>query len=56
MAFGYGGGANPPQKLLQQIAACNIVPRVEIYDNDTGNIRIVVTEARPLPGPLQPVP
>jgi len=55
LAFGYGGGANPPRQLLQQIAACNIVPRMEIYDNHSGNIRVVVTDVRPLPGPNQPV-
>jgi len=55
MAFGYGGGANPPPQLLQRIATCNIVPSLEIYDNGTGNIRVVMTDARPLPGPPQPV-
>jgi len=54
-AFGYGGGANPPAQLLQRIAMCNIIPSLEIYDNGTGNIRVVMTDARPLPGPPQPV-
>jgi len=55
IAFGYGGGANPPPQLLQRIATCKIIPRLEIYDNDSRNIRVVVTDARPLPGPPQPV-
>jgi hypothetical protein len=55
VAFGYGGGANPPAQLLQRIAMCNIIPSLQIYDNGTGNIRVVMTDARPLPGPPQPV-
>ena len=56
LAFGYLGGANPPPQLLQQTATCNIVPSLEIYDNDTQKTSIVITDAKPLPGPLLPVP
>jgi hypothetical protein len=56
LAFGYFGGANPPPQLLQQTAACNIVPSLEIYDNDNQKTSIVVTDAKPLPGPSMPVP
>ena len=56
LAFGYSGGANPPPQLLQQTATCNIVPSLEIYDNDTQKTSIVVTDAKPLPGPPIPVP
>lgn len=51
LAFGYSGGANPPPLLLQQTATCNIVPSLEIYDNDTQKTNILVTDAKPLPGP-----
>ena len=56
LVFGYSGGANPPPQLLQQMATCNIVPSLEIYDNDTQKTSIVVTDAKPLPGPSMPVP
>ncbi len=56
LAFGYTGGANPPPLLLQQTATCNIVPSLEIYDNDTQKTSIVVTDAKPLPGPPIPIP
>ena len=56
LAFGYFGGANPPPQLLQQTATCNIVPSLEIYDNDTQKTRIVVTDAKPLPAPSMLVP
>jgi hypothetical protein len=56
LAFGYFGGANPPPQLLQQTATCNIVASLEIYDNDTQKTSIVVTDAKPLPGPPMPVP
>lgn len=56
LAFGYSGGANPPPLILQQTATCNIVPSLEIYDNDTQKTNIVVTDAKPLPGPPIPIP
>jgi hypothetical protein len=56
LVFGYSGGANPPLQLLQQMATCDIVPSLEIYDNDTQKTSIVVTDAKPLPGPSMPVP
>ena len=56
LAFGYSGGANPPPLLLQQTATCNIVPSLEIYDNDTQKTSIVLTDAKPLPGPPLLIP
>jgi len=56
LVFGYSGGANPPPQLLQQAATCNIVPSLEIYDNDTQKTSIVVTDVKPLPGPSMPIP
>ena len=56
LVFGYSGGANPPPQLLQQMATCNIVPSLEIYDNDTQKTSIVITDVKPLPGPSVPIP
>jgi hypothetical protein len=56
LVFGYSGGANPPPQLLQQTATCNIVPSLEIYDNDTQKTSIVITDVKPLPGPSMPIP
>lgn len=53
LRFGYSGGANPPPAILQQFD-CNIVPSLEVYDNDTGRTSFVLTEAKPLPPP--PIP
>jgi hypothetical protein len=34
LLLGYSGGANPPAALLQKFD-CNIVPSLEVFDNDT---------------------
>jgi hypothetical protein len=40
--FGYVGGANPPQPILQT-AACNLmVPSLEIFDTATGRTRLIL--------------
>ena len=53
LLFGYSGGANPPAALLSQYD-CNIVPSLEIFDNDSGKTRIVVATVTPLPRTTPP--
>lgn len=54
--YGYAGGANPPAMVLQGFD-CNIVPSVEVYKSDTGSLRTVLTDAKPLPpAALPPIP
>ena len=48
--FGYSGGASPGPDVLQQFD-CNIVPSIEVYDNDTGRTNLILTDAKPLPLP-----
>ncbi len=42
---GYGGGANPPPKLLE---ACRVVPNLEIFDADTGKTQRLLVDTRAL--------
>jgi hypothetical protein len=53
--FGYSGGANPPPALLQKFD-CNIVPSLEVFDNDTGRTSFILTDAKQLPPPPIPAP
>jgi len=48
--FGYSGGAPPGSEVLRQFD-CNIVPSIEVYDNNTGRTSYILTEGKPLPGP-----
>jgi hypothetical protein len=48
LLFGYSGGANPGPEVLQQYD-CNIVPSVEVFDNNTGRTSFILTDAKPLP-------
>ncbi len=50
LLFGYSGGAAPGPDILQQFD-CNIVPSIEVYDNDTGRTSFILTDAKPLPVP-----
>ena len=50
LLFGYSGGANPPSTLLQMFD-CNIVPSLEVFDNDTGRTSFILTDAKQLPPP-----
>ena len=52
LLFGYSGGAPPGPEILQQFD-CNIVPSLEVYDNDTGRTSFVLTDAKPLTLPDQ---
>lgn len=45
VTFGYAGGANPPEGTM---AACQVVPNVEIYDADSGKTVLLLTEMRPV--------
>ena len=48
LLFGYSGGAAPGPDVLQQFD-CNIVPSLEVYDNNTGRTSFILTDAKPLP-------
>jgi hypothetical protein len=48
LLFGYSGGANPPPGVLQKFD-CNIVPSLEVFDNDTGRTSLIVTQTKRLP-------
>ena len=50
LLFGYSGGAAPGPGALTQFD-CNIVPTLEVFDNDTGKTSFIVTDAKPLPIP-----
>ena len=52
--FGYRGGANPPVGILQR-SVCNIFPSLEVFESDTKKTRVIITDARPLPGPSEPL-
>ena len=45
----------PPQPLPPQPAICTLVPSLEVFNNDTGKTRVVLTDVRSVPGPW-PVP
>ena len=53
LLFGYFGGANPPPAVLQRFD-CNILPSLQVYDNDTERTSIILTDAKPLPPPATP--
>ncbi len=52
LLFGYSGGTPPGPDILQQFD-CNIVPSIEVYDNQTGRTSFILTDAKPLPQPDQ---
>jgi hypothetical protein len=51
--FGYFGGAPPSPEILRHFN-CNILPSLEVFDNDTGKTSVVSTDAKPLPTPYPP--
>ena len=51
LLFGYSGGANPPPGVLQRFK-CDIVPSLEVFDNDTRKTSFILTQAKPLPPTL----
>ena len=51
--FGYSGGANPAQGILDQFD-CNIVPSLEVYDTKTGRTIAILMNATTLPPPATP--
>jgi hypothetical protein len=53
LLFGYYGGANPPPAVLQKFD-CNIVPSLEVFDNNTGRTSFILTDAKQLPPPATP--
>ena len=53
LLYGYSGGANPPAKLLSQYD-CNIVPTLEVFDNNSGQTSFILTAVTALPAPSTP--
>jgi hypothetical protein len=47
--------ASPLQPVPPQPAICNLVPSLEVFNNDTGKTQVVLTDVRSVPGPF-PVP
>ncbi len=53
LLFGYFGGAPPGPGALQAFD-CNIVPSLEIFDTETKQTSVVLTDTKPLPPPATP--
>jgi hypothetical protein len=53
LLFGYYGGVPPGPALAQQLD-CNIVPSLQVFDDRTGKMKLVLTDAKPLPPPATP--
>jgi hypothetical protein len=53
LLFGYYGGA-PPVPAIARHFNCNIVPSLQVFDDRTGEIKLVLTDAKPLPPPATP--
>jgi hypothetical protein len=53
LLFGYYGGAPPCPGVLERFD-CNIVPSLEVYDDQTGKTRLSLTDAKPLVPPTTP--
>ncbi|SRR6266478_2921030 len=53
LLFGYYGGAPPGPAMVQQFD-CNIVPSLQVFDDRTGEMKLVLTDAKPLPPPATP--
>jgi hypothetical protein len=53
LRFGYAGGEPPAAETLRRFE-CNILPSLEIFENATGRANLLLTDARPLPGPNPP--
>jgi hypothetical protein len=53
LLFGYYGGAPPGPAMTHQFN-CNIVPSMQVFDERTGKMKLVLTDAKPLPPPATP--
>jgi hypothetical protein len=53
LLFGYFGGAPPGPAIAQQFK-CNIIPSLQVFDDRTGEIKLVRTDTKPLPPPATP--
>ena len=53
LLFGYYGGA-PLGPAIARHFNCNIVPSLQVFDARTGEIKLVLTDAKPLPPPATP--
>ena len=53
LLFGYYGGAPPGPEILEHFD-CNIVPSLQVFDDRTGKMKRVLTDAKPLPPPATP--
>jgi hypothetical protein len=53
LLFGYYGGA-PPSPAIARRFNCNIVPSLQVFDACTGKMKLVLTDAKPLPPPAKP--
>jgi hypothetical protein len=51
--FGYYGGAPPDPANVHQFD-CNIVPSLQVFDDRTGEMKRVLTDAKWLPPPATP--
>lgn len=55
LQFGYFGGANPGPEVLRHFN-CDILPSLEVFDNETGKTSLTSTDAKRLPAPYPPPP
>jgi hypothetical protein len=53
LLFGYYGGA-PPGPAIARRFDCKIVPSLQVFDDRTGEMKLVLTDAKPLPPPAAP--
>jgi len=53
LLFGYYGGA-PLGPALARRFKCNIVPRLEVFDERTGQMKLILKDAKQLPPPATP--
>jgi hypothetical protein len=53
LLFGYYGGAPPGPAIVHRFD-CNIVPSLEVFDDHTGEMKLVLKDATPLPPPATP--
>jgi hypothetical protein len=53
LLFGYYGGAPPGPAMARQFD-CNIVPSLQVFDDRTGKMKRVLTDAKRLPPPATP--
>lgn len=54
LLFGYNGGAPPGPAILERFFDCNIVASLQVFDDRTGKMKLVLADAKPLPPPATP--